>query len=366
MSVVLPVDHLGECWPPEFCGPGIQAGALLHPASVNARLEPTLDVLEKLAMDGTFQLAALFGPQHGFHGTTQDNMIEWRSFAHPRLGIPVHSLYGEDREPTPEMLDGLDVLFVDLQDVGARYYTFIWSLFLCMRACEKSGVHVIVSDRPNPIGSSVEFEAFDPEYASFVGLHPIPIRHGRTIGQLARQFRDEAFPGVALTVLEMENWSPHLWHDETELPWIMPSPNMPTPDTATVYPGMCLLEGTNLSEGRGTTRPFELFGAPWIDAGKLCRELSSLGLPGIHFRPASFEPTFQKHAGKNCEGAQLHVTARNHFEPVRTGIEIIRTTRRLWPAEFAWKQPPYEYETEKLPIEVLLGGPVEGIESSRE
>ena len=358
MAVVLPVDRLGACWPDEHRGREVKAGALLHPASVNRSLVPTLEVLEELAADDAFQLATLFGPQHGFLGTTQDNMIEWQSFGHPRLGIPVHSLYGEHREPTPEMLHGLDVLFVDLQDVGARYYTFIWSLFLCMKACEKAGVTLILSDRPNPIGSTVEFDSFDPAYASFVGLHPIPIRHGKTIGQLARQFRDEAFPNVKLIVLEMENWSPELWHDETGLPWILPSPNMPTLDTATVYPGMCLLEGTNLSEGRGTTRPFELFGAPWIDAERICAQLSSLGLPGIHFRPVAFEPTFQKHAGEVCEGAQLHVTDRKSFEPVRTGLEIIRTARQWWPDEFDWKQPPYEYETEKLPIEVLLGGPV--------
>ncbi|MEM9478072.1 MAG: DUF1343 domain-containing protein [Verrucomicrobiota bacterium] len=361
MPVTLATDNLNECWPEEFRNERVKVGALLHPASINGSFVHTESVLQKLAADNCFKFSALFGPQHGFHGTTQDNMIEWQSFRHPRLDIPVHSLYGQHREPTADMLDGIDVLFVDLQDVGARYYTFIWSLFLCMRACEKFGVHVVVNDRPNPIGNAVEFENFDPEYSSFVGLHPIPIRHGKTIGQSARQFREEAFHGCGLTVLEMEGWDPAQWHDETGLPWISPSPNMPTLHTATVYPGMCLLEGTNLSEGRGTTRPFEFFGAPWIKSDALCAKLADCELPGVVFRPISFEPTFQKHAQAICEGAQLHITDRQQFVPVNAGIEVIRTVRSLWPEKFAWKQPPYEYETEKLPIEVLLGGPVENV-----
>ncbi|NNC90431.1 MAG: DUF1343 domain-containing protein [Akkermansiaceae bacterium] len=316
--------------------------------------------MEVLEQFGGIDLVALFGPQHGFTATTQDNMVEWRGFTHPRLGIPVHSLYGEHREPTPAMLEGLEALVVDLVDVGARYYTFVWTLFLCMKACETAGVPVIVCDRPNPInGVTVEGEPQDPAYLSFVGLRPLPVRHGRTIGELARMFRDEDFPGCRLEVLPMRGWDREMWQDDTGLPWVLPSPNMPTLDTATVYPGMCLLEGTNLSEGRGTTRPFELFGAPWIDREALASRLNALGLPGAWFRKASFEPTFQKCAGAVCHGAQLHVTNRGEFLPVRTGIEIIRVVRDLWPEEFAWKQPPYEYEYEKLPIEILAGGPVE-------
>jgi uncharacterized protein YbbC (DUF1343 family) len=257
------------------------------------------------------------------------------------------------------MLAGLDALFVDLQDVGSRYYTFIWTLYLCMRASEKMGIKVIVADRPNPInGLAVEGSLPDPAYASFVGLHPLPPRHGRTIGELAVQFRDEAFPGCDLTVLPMDGWERGMWFDETALPWVMPSPNMPTLDTAIVYPGMCLLEGTNLSEGRGTTRPFEIFGAPWIDAREFCHELRRRGLEGASFREIDFEPTFQKHAGMICRGAQIHVTDRDAFLPYLTGIEIIRLAREMYPAKFEWKQPPYEYETEKLPIGILLGGPV--------
>ncbi|NIP93290.1 MAG: DUF1343 domain-containing protein, partial [Akkermansiaceae bacterium] len=238
----------------------------------------------------------------------------------------------------------------------------IWTLFLCMEACGEGGVTVVVCDRPNPInGVSVEGEPQSPGYLSFVGLHPLPLRHAKTIGELARQFREERFPGCRLEVLPMKGWERVMWHDQTGLPWVMPSPNMPTLETATVYPGMCLLEGTNLSEGRGTTRPFELFGAPWVDSGRLVKLLGGLGLPGVRFREASFEPTFQKHRGELCHGAQLHVTSRADFLPVHTGFEIIRLVREQWPEQFAWKEPPYEYEYEKLPIEILAGGPVEKI-----
>jgi uncharacterized protein YbbC (DUF1343 family) len=359
MPVTLPVDHLPDLWPDSLRDPALRLGALLHSASVNARLEPTLGVLA--GMDGDFfRISALFGPQHGFESTTQDNMVEWDGFTHAWLGIPVFSLYGEHREPIPGMLGHIDALFVDLVDVGSRYYTFIWTLFLCMKACGRSGIPVIVADRPNPInGLTTEGPPQRPDHLSFVGLHPLPNRHGRTIGELARQFRDEVFPDCELHVLPMEGWERSQWHDETGLPWVLPSPNMPTLDTATVYPGMCLLEGTNLSEGRGTTRPFELFGAPWIDERDFCRKLNELGLPGVHFREAAFEPTFQKHAGKVCRGAQMHVTDRDTFLPWRTGIEIIRLARTLGPADFAWKPLPYEYEPEKLPIEILCGAPVE-------
>lgn len=286
-------------------------------------------------------------------------MIEWEGYRHPELDIPVFSLYGEHRKPTPEMLRNIDALFVDLVDVGARYYTFIWSLFLCLEACETAGIPVIVADRPNPItGTTIEGSPQREDHLSFVGLHPLPNRHGKTIGELACQFRDEKFPGVSLHLLPLSGWDRSCWHDETGLPWVMPSPNMPTLDTAIVYPGMCLLEGTNLSEGRGTTRPFELFGAPWIDGPSFCRKLNALDLPGVHFREAAFEPTFQKHAGAVCRGAQIHVRDRDIFLPWKTGIEIIRLARETSPDHFDWKPLPYEYEPEKLPIEILCGGPV--------
>jgi uncharacterized protein YbbC (DUF1343 family) len=355
VHVELPLDHLAELWPTKFRGARI--GALLHPASVSARLEHASRILERHNGD-LFGLAAFFGPQHGFLGQTQDNMMEWESYQHPRLHIPVYSLYGEHREPTRETLEDLDVLLIDLQDVGTRYYTFIWTMYLCMRACEKAGIALVVLDRPNPInGVTTEGPLLDPNYKSFVGLHSIPVRHGKTTGELAQQFRVEAFSECRLSILPMKNWERAMWFDQTGLPWVMPSPNMPTLDTATVYPGMCLLEGTNISEGRGTTRPFEIFGAPFIDTELLCRELNDLNLPGVFFRENYFKPAFQKFAGQLCGGSQLHVTDRNVFRPFQTGVEIIRCIRKLYPDSFAWKQPPYEYEREKLPIQILLGGP---------
>lgn len=357
MAVKLPLDHLRELWPNELRGARI--GALLHPASVSSKLEHASRILERLNGD-LFRLTALFGPQHGFLGQTQDNMIESKSYEHPRLHIPVYSLYGEHREPTADMLQPLDVLLIDLQDVGARYYTFIWTMYLCMRACAGRGIQVVMLDRPNPInGITTEGPTIATGYTSFVGMHPIPARHGRTMGELAMQFRDEAFPTCPLSVLPMKNWERAMWFDQTGLPWVMPSPNMPTLDTAIVYPGMCLVEGTNISEGRGTTRPFEIFGAPFIDAERLCRALNDLKLPGVFFRENYFQPTFNKFAGELCGGAQIHVHERNAFRSFRTGIEIIACIRKMYPESFAWKQPPYEYEYEKLPIQILLGGPAE-------
>jgi uncharacterized protein YbbC (DUF1343 family) len=356
MPVQLSIDGLAELWPSKFGG--ARVGALLHPASINSNLEHTSTVLER-ETGKLWRLRALFGPQHGYRGETQDNMIEWRSYEHPRLHIPVHSLYGQDREPTAEMLRDLDLLLIDLQDVGARYYTFIWTMFLAMRACTRAGIPVVVLDRPNPInGIAVEGPKLNPDFRSFVGLHVIRVRHGKTIGELAQQFRDEAFPACALSVLPMQNWRREMWFDETGLPWVAPSPNMPTLATATVYPGMCLLEGTNVSEGRGTCRPFEMFGAPWIDADALAPELNMQHLPGAHFRGAFFHPTFGKFAGELCGGAQLHVIDRNAFQPFRTGVEVIRCIRRTYANYFQWKPPPYEYEFQRLPIEILLGGPV--------
>lgn len=358
--VTLPVDRLAEIWPARLRGRC--TGALLHAASVTSSLRPTLAVLEEMNAAGLLKLSALFGPQHGFETTTQDNMIEWRGYRHPRLGLPVHSLYGEHREPTDEMLDGLEVLFVDLVDVGARYYTFIWTMLLCLQAAARRGITVVVADRPNPInGTDIEGRPQEPDHLSFVGLHPLPVRHGQTIGELASLFRTARAPGVDLVVLPVENWHRAHYHDETGLPWVMPSPNMPTPDTAVVYPGMCLLEGTNLSEGRGTTRPFELFGAPWIDGPRLTAALTALALPGVVFREAAFQPGFQKHAGQICRGAQLHVTDRRSFQPVRTALALLRHVQNLYPRDFAWNPPPYEYEREKLPIEILCGRPLEKI-----
>ncbi len=330
-----------------------RVGLLCHPASVDARLRHAAPLLLGAGVD----LRCLLGPQHGLRGETQDNMIEWEGFRDPLTDLPVHSLYGRHRKPTPDMLRDVDTLVVDLQDVGARYYTFIWTLLHCLEACAELGKRVVVLDRPNPLGGEREGSILDPDWRSFVGLAPIPMRHGLTIGELALCFRDLFDLLVELEVVRMAGWRPGQWFDETGLPWVMPSPNMPTLDTAIVYPGMCLLEGTELSEGRGTTRPFEICGAPWIDPPRLAAALDACRLPGCVFRPLHFEPTFQKFAGELCGGVQIHVTERDVFRPVQMAVALLCTVRGLWPESFRWREPPYEYETERLPIDILAGGP---------
>jgi uncharacterized protein YbbC (DUF1343 family) len=333
---------------------GRKIGLLVHPASVDGRMRHALDLM--LAAP-TVVLRVLFGPQHGILGQTQDNMIEWEGFTDGRSGLPVHSLYGAHRKPTPAMLEDVDVLVIDLQDVGARYYTFIWTMLLCMEACTEQGKQVMVLDRPNPIGGRrTEGNVLDPEYRSFVGLAPVPMRHGMTAGELARFFKKWCGLEVDLEVVWMEGWQRNMGFIDTGLPWVLPSPNMPTQDTAWVYPGGCLLEGTTISEGRGTTRPFEIFGAPYVDPQTLAGILTAWNLPGCRFRPLSFEPTFHKFAGEVCGGVQVHVTDPDVFESVPTYTAAIAAIRNLWPNDFAWKQPPYEYETEKLPIDILAGG----------
>ena len=332
---------------------GQRVGLLMHPASVDAKLCPALDRM----LAGEVDLRALLGPQHGLLGQTQDNMIEWEGFTDPATGLPVYSLYGEHRRPAPRMLEPLDTLVVDLQDVGARYYTFIWTLLLAMEACAEAGKRVVVLDRPNPIGGvAVEGTVLAPGFESFVGLAPIPMRHGLTIGELARFFAAERKLSLDLEVVPMQGWRREMDFAATGLPWVMPSPNMPTPETALVYPGGCLLEGTQLSEGRGTTRPFEILGAPYVDPARLVAELAPEDLPGVHFRPLHFQPTFHKFAGEVCGGVQVHVLDREAFLPVATYTAIIAAIARSWPDDFAWKQPPYEYETGKLPIDILAGG----------
>lgn len=344
---------------------GQKVGLLVHPASVDVRLVHARDLMSAAQVD----LTAIFGPQHGVLGQTQDNMIEWDGFVDPALGIPVHSLYGAHRKPTGEMLAGLDVLVVDLQDVGARYYTFVWTLLLCLEACAEAGVRVLVLDRPNPLGGlRTEGNVLDLDYKSFVGLAPIPMRHGLTIGELAHWFTAFFKLDVDLDVVWMDGWRRDQLFDVTGLPWVLPSPNMPTLDTAVVYPGGCLLEGTDLSEGRGTTRPFEIFGAPFIEPEPLAAGLKALDLPGVRFRPLHFEPTFHKFAGHVCGGLQVHVLDRHTFDAVLTYAAAISVIHEMWPEKFAWKQPPYEYETEKLPIDILAGGTTwrEGVEAGRD
>ncbi len=327
-------------------------GLVAHPASVTPDLEPSVDAL----WNGGFGLRALFGPQHGARGEKQDNMIESDPYMDPATGLPVHSLYGEVRKPTPEMLAGLDALLFDLQDVGVRVYTFVWTMALAMEACAEAGVRFVVLDRPNPVGGvRREGPVLRPGFESFVGLHPVPLRHGLTTGELARWLNGVRGMECELEVVPcsgLERWM--RWKD-TGLPWVMPSPNLPTPEACEVYPGMVLLEGTNLSEGRGTTRPFELFGAPYVDPGALVAALEPRLGSSVKLRPCHFEPTFQKHAGALCGGAQLHVLEPEAFEPVRTAVEILVAVRALADELFAWREPPYEYEEVVPPIDLLWG-----------
>ncbi len=290
MSVILGADRLVD----SNLLKGRRVGLVCNPASINGDFR---HIADRLASGPDATLAALFGPQHGFDADVQDNMIETGHAQDRRRQIPIYSLYSETREPTADMLAGLDALVVDLQDVGARIYTFIYTMANCLVACRKHGVKAIVCDRPNPIGGvDVEGPMLEPGYESFVGQFPIPMRHGLTIGELARLFNEHFAIGAKLTVVPMSGWQRAMFWDETALPWVIPSPNMPTLDTAIVYPGMVLFEGTNVSEGRGTTRPFELSGAPWIDATRLAAQMNGARLPGARFRPVGFEPTFQKHA----------------------------------------------------------------------
>jgi uncharacterized protein YbbC (DUF1343 family) len=333
-----------------------RVGLVSNPASVDAGLTHAAD---RLAEAKGVTLAALFGPQHGYRSDLQDNMIETPHAQDGARRIPVYSLYSETREPTPEMLQGLDFLIIDLQDVGTRIYTFVYTMANCLRAAARHGVRAIVCDRPNPIGGlRVEGPVLKEGWTSFVGQFPIPMRHGMTIGELARLFNEHFGLGADLDVVPMEGWRREMYFDQTGLPWIMPSPNVPTVDTTTVFPGAVLVEGTNISEGRGTTRPFELVGAPWIDGERLAKAMNARGLPGVYFRAVFFEPTFQKHAQQGCGGCQIHVTDRGAFQPVASGVALIDEIRRQDSARFGWKPPPYEYEYERLAIDLLYGSDV--------
>ncbi len=331
---------------------GRRLGLIANPTSVTADL-----VHGALALrdSKSLRLSALFGPEHGIWADAQD-LVEVEDSRDPRTGLPVFSLYGKTRVPTPEMLRGLDALVFDVQDVGSRYYTFIYTMLHAMDACARHGVRLAVLDRPNPIGAAVvDGNVLDPGFRSFVGLYPLPVRHGMTVGELALLFRDQLGLPVDLRIVPMKGYRREMSFEDTGLPWVMPSPNMPTVDTAYVYPGGCLIEGTNLSEGRGTTRPFELVGAPWLDPDRLAKDLAAEGLPGARFRPTSFTPTFHKHVGRPCGGVQVHLTDRRRFPAFLAYLLLIVHARRQDPKRFAWRQPPYEYEYVKRPIDILCG-----------
>jgi uncharacterized protein YbbC (DUF1343 family) len=329
-----------------------RVGLLCHQASITSELEHATEVIRSIR---GVRLVALFAPEHGLWGAAQDQ-VHVATKRDRSTGLRVWSLYGKRRQPTPAMLGEIDVLVCDLQDVGARYYTFVWTLALVLEACAKAGVRVVVLDRPNPLGGArVEGNVLDRRFASFVGLHPLPVRHGMTIGELALFLNSTGRLDARLSVIPMAGWRREMDWGATGLPWVPPSPNMPTPDTARVYPGGCLIEGTNLSEGRGTTRPFEWVGAPFIEPEAWQRALRAERLPGVRFRPCVFRPAFHKWKGQECGGVQLHVTDPERFKPYLTGLALIATARRLSPGNFAWRKPPYEFETQRLPIDLLCG-----------
>jgi uncharacterized protein YbbC (DUF1343 family) len=334
---------------------GLRVGAIVNPTSVDGRFRHVADLLDSAP---GVTLAALFGPEHGVRGEVQymEAVDETRD---PRTGVPMYSLYGstvDSLRPRPEWLDGLDAVVFDIQDVGARYYTYVYTMALAMEACAKAGVRFVVLDRPNPLGGErVEGNLVEPGFRSFVGLYPLPNRHGMTVGELARLLNAEERFGCDLAVVPCLGWSRKMRWADTGLAFVPPSPNMPTPDTAQVYPGMCLLEGTNLSEGRGTCRPFEQFGAPYLDAADIVSALERHRLPGLALRPVHFVPTWDKHRGAGCSGAFLHVTDPEVFASVRTGLAVVAEARKRGGREFQWRAEAYEFVTDVPAFDLLCG-----------
>ena len=335
---------------------GKRLGLVVNQASVLSDFSHTIFYLQRYKDQYHYEIKAVFGPQHGIWGHTQANMIEWESYQDRRFQFPFYSLYGKNRKIPPEILRDIDIIIYDLQDVGTRYYTFIWTLAMVMSSLDGTDIPLIVADRPNPInGVSVEGPVLDMKYSSFVGIHPLPIRHGMTVCEIASYFKGHFYPDVKLYLLPMAFWDRTKYLDQLTYPWVPPSPNMPGINTALVYPGSCLIEATNVSEGRGTTTPFEVIGAPWIDGLRLSRHLNSISDGAQVFRFHVFEPTFDKYEGKICEGIQIHIMDRTRFHPFKTGLIILRALIELYSDHFMWKEPPYEYEYEKMPIDILLG-----------
>ncbi len=338
---------------------GKRVGLVTHAAAVTPDLQAAPDAL----VESGVALRALFAPEHGLESAEADADPVAHS-VHPRFSIPIYSLYGETRRPTPAMLNDLDVLVFDMQDVGARFYTYLSTLFHVLTAAGEFGLPVIVLDRPNPInGLAIEGPLLEPGFESFVGVAPLPVRHGMTMGELARWLNAECNLRADLTVIPMEGWRRAMWFDDTGLPWAPPSPAMPHVSTATVYPGACLVEGTTLSEGRGTALPFELIGAPWLDAYGLAQSLNALGLPGVRFRPAQFIPSAGKHAGRLCQGVQVHVVDREALQPVRMGLHLVAACRTMAPGDFAFL--PASWEGRAPHFDLLMGtsAPRAGLEA---
>lgn len=328
-------------------------GLLYNQASVDSSFRPAPDRINEV-LPG--RLAALFGPQHGVACTEQDNMIETGHAKHPRFGLPIFSLYEKSRKPSSEMLQDVDTVLVDIQDVGTRVYTFATTVLHLMETCAEAGKTVVILDRPNPInGRDVEGNVLNPEYASFVGPLPIPMRHGMTLGELMSLYNEIHGIGCRLRIMHAAGWSRDSYYEATGLPWVFPSPNMPLVETAVVYPGQVILEGTSLSEGRGTTRPFEIFGAPYIEPDHLLAAVERGALNGAVLREVQFRPTFNKWADQVCNGFQIHVKDRDEFRPYRATLAILAAVIGNYRDRFHWSDPPYEYVTDKLPVDVILG-----------
>ena len=334
---------------------GRRLGVVSHPASVACDLTHLVDLLLERDLD----VRVVMGPEHGVRGDAQD-MEAVAGHTDRRTNLPVISLYGDTPDslrPSTAVLADLDVLLIDLQDIGSRYYTFAATMRACLEACAGTNIQVMVLDRPNPLnGLTCEGPPLDDGFRSFVGAFAVPVRHGLTIGELALVAKSEGLD-TDLTVVAMEGWRREMWFDETGLPWVLPSPNMPTLNTAVVYPGSCLIEATNLSEGRGTTRPFELLGAPWLAPLTLSADLEGAGLPGVRFRPITFVPTFHKYQGQACGGVQLHIVDRNAYQSLLSGLFVLQAARRQAPERFAWRVEPYEFVADRPALDLLTGSP---------
>lgn len=345
------IERLAAVPPPSLVGKKL--ALLCNQASTDRNFRHSREIIEQFFPG---QLTCLFSPQHGFFSEKQDNMVESAHTRDPVFGVPVYSLYAQKREPDPAMFDEFDILLIDLIDIGTRVYTFIWTVVHCLQVAAAIGRKVVILDRPNPIGGHlVEGNLLKKQWSSFVGLYEIPMRHGLTLGELALLCNRQMGIGAELEVIPAEGWKRGMLMDESVFPWVFPSPNMPTFSTALVYPGQVVWEGTNVSEGRGTTMPFLLCGAPYIQHREVMRYLARTPLPGCVLRPLVFEPTSGKWCGRECPGFQIHVTDPESYRPYRTSLALLQGMIHLYPDQFAYKEPPYEYEFERLPMDLILG-----------
>ena len=350
--VLTGLDIISKSLPAKLSGKRI--GVLCHAPSITSNW---VHITEVIAGRKDCALSAIFGPQHGIYGQTQDNMIEWEGNLHPVYKIPVFSLYGKFRKPAPQMLKGIDILLIDLQDAGARLYTYIWTVKLCIEACTEAGIPVYILDRPNPIGKlPFDGPVLKKEFFTFVGGASIPLCHKMTMGEMSLWIKEKYYPACDLNIIWMKEWHRYSLYAETGLPWVLPSTNLPTPGSLIVYPGTVLIEGLNISEGRGTTIPFELFGAPFINAEKLKENLIERNIPGCTFRVHNFIPAFNKFVGENCNGLQIHVTEPEKYFPVATAMEIFSAIIETSPENsLQFNPPPYEYEEKLVPFDILSG-----------